>query len=216
MREIGKTFRLRVLLVLVDEDNNIKSLLELNKLCFTREFTMILCWSNEECGRYIETFKLYENKSASSIQEKAESEFIPQLNKVMTNVRSVNKTDVVTLLEVFGSFGGICNATEQQLILCPGLGDKKVRRLYKALHEPFKNKTSNSSSSKIGGKTTDEGNSSNRSVTGGGMADTFGGGILREGNQIHLGTKRKADTISESVSAVDEDAVTNSNSSSRD
>jgi DNA excision repair protein ERCC-1 len=59
---------------------------------------------------------------------------------VLTNVRSVNKTDVVTLLEVFGSFGGICQADEQQLVLCPGLGDKKVKRLYQALHEPFKPK----------------------------------------------------------------------------
>eukprot|EP01034_Spumella_vulgaris_P021934 gene21934-28014_t len=28
-------------------------------------------------------------------------------------------------------------ATEQQLILCPGMGDKKVRRLHSALHQPF-------------------------------------------------------------------------------
>ena len=33
---------------------------------------------------------------------------------------------------------GICSAKEQELILVPGLGDKKVKRLYQALHEPFR------------------------------------------------------------------------------
>jgi hypothetical protein len=35
-----------------------------------------------------------------------ENEFVPQLNRVLTNVRSVNKTDVVTLLDVFGNLSG--------------------------------------------------------------------------------------------------------------
>ena len=72
IRELGKTFRLRILLVLVDVDDDIsvKPLNELNKLCFNNDVTLLLCWSNEECARYLETLKLYENKSASSIQEK--------------------------------------------------------------------------------------------------------------------------------------------------
>ena len=137
LREVGQKFRLRVLLVLVDDDNNLKALQELNKVCFTREATMILCWSNEECARYLETFKLYENKGAANIQEKAETEFVPQLNKVLTAVRSVNKTDVLTLLDTFGSLAGACHATEEQMVVGPGLGDKKVKRLHQALHAPF-------------------------------------------------------------------------------
>jgi len=137
LREVGQKFRLRVLLVLVDDDNNLKALQELNKACFTREATMIVCWSNEECARYLETFKLYENKGAANIQEKAETEFVPQLNKVLTAVRSVNKTDVLTLLDTFGSLAGACHATEEQMVVCPGLGDKKVKRLFQALHAPF-------------------------------------------------------------------------------
>ena len=35
-----------------------------------------------------------------------ENEFVPQLNRVQTNVRSVNKTDVVTLLDMFENFAG--------------------------------------------------------------------------------------------------------------
>jgi hypothetical protein len=35
-----------------------------------------------------------------------ENEFVPQLNRVLTNVRSVNKTDVITLLDMFENFAG--------------------------------------------------------------------------------------------------------------
>lgn len=66
--EIGRKFRLRVLLVLVDDQSNMKSLLDLNRICFLNEFTLMLAWSNEECARYIETFKHYEDKPATAIQ----------------------------------------------------------------------------------------------------------------------------------------------------
>jgi len=37
------------------------------------DFTLILSWSSEEAGRYLETFKSFENKSADLITEKAGS-----------------------------------------------------------------------------------------------------------------------------------------------
>lgn len=135
--EVGRNYRLRVLLVLVDDETNLVALQELNRIAFVSNFTLICAWSNIECARYLETLKSYENKSSSSIQAKEETEFLPRLSKVLTSVRSVNKTDVTTLLDVFGNFSNICNAQEQQLVLCPGLGEKKVKRLYAALHEPF-------------------------------------------------------------------------------
>ena len=135
---MGRNFRLRVLLVFVDDENNQTTLQELNKIAFACDFTLILAWSNAECARYIETFKAYEGKSAVSIQEKVETEFLPKLTSVLTNnIRSVNKTDVVTLLSMFGSFSGICQASEEELVQCPGIGDKKVKRLFRTLHEPF-------------------------------------------------------------------------------
>lgn len=135
--EVGRNFRLRVLLVLVDDEDNQAALTELNKIAFATNFTMIQAWSNQECARYLETFKAYENKSSSSIQAREETEFMPRLQKVMTTVRSVNKTDVTTLMDVFGSFSGICAADEAQLMLCPGIGGKKLKRLLQVLHEPF-------------------------------------------------------------------------------
>ena len=60
MDDVGKMFKLRVLLVLVDDEHNLQSLLELNKLAFSNGYTLILAWSNLECARYLETLKFYE------------------------------------------------------------------------------------------------------------------------------------------------------------
>jgi hypothetical protein len=32
---------------------------------------------------------------------------------------------------------GVCEASMEEMTLCPGLGDKKVMNLYDALHSPF-------------------------------------------------------------------------------
>ena len=66
--EVGKNFRLRTLIVLVDDTSNTMPLLELNRLCFIADFTLVLTWSNLECARYIETFRHYEDKPSTSIQ----------------------------------------------------------------------------------------------------------------------------------------------------
>jgi len=143
LREVGKCYRVRVLLVYVDDDNVTmvsQALLDLNKLCFTLDFTLILSWSDLECARYLESLKEFEGKSASSIQEKVETAFIPRVTKLLSTVKSVNKTDVTTLLDTFGSLGRVFTATEQQLMQCPGLGEKKVRRLHQVMNEPFQKK----------------------------------------------------------------------------
>ena len=48
-----------------------KSLRELMRVSVSLDFSLILSWSSEEAGRYLETFKMYENKPADMIKEKA-------------------------------------------------------------------------------------------------------------------------------------------------
>ena len=62
------------------------------------------------------------SSAAHIIQERVETEFLPKVTQVLTNVRSINKTDVITLLDAFGSVRNICHADEHQLVLCPGIG----------------------------------------------------------------------------------------------
>ncbi|KAB2630136.1 hypothetical protein D8674_007655 [Pyrus ussuriensis x Pyrus communis] len=51
------------------------------------------------------------------------------LNHALTTVLHVNKTDVVTRGTTFGM---------EDQARCPGIGERKVKRLYDTFHEPFK------------------------------------------------------------------------------
>lgn len=55
----------------------------------------------------------------------------------LTTIRSVNKTDAMTLMMTFGTLEAIVKASPTALSLCPGFGAAKAQRLYKVLHEPF-------------------------------------------------------------------------------
>ena len=92
---------------------------------------------NHYYRRYIETLKEYEGKPSTLIQEKVETEFVPRIAKILTSVKPINKTDANTLLDVFGNLSNVVNASEQQLVLVPGLGEKKVKKLHRAFNEPF-------------------------------------------------------------------------------
>ena len=135
--ELRTDFDLRVLLCLVDIEDNASTLLALNKLCVVNNMTLILAWSNEEAARYLETFKAFESKDASSIQRREQTNFSDQVADVLTAVRSVNKTDSAQLMSQFGTLRGLMAAPMDELSLCPGIGEKKVRRLYEAFHKPF-------------------------------------------------------------------------------
>lgn len=40
------------------------------RVSISLDFSLILSWSSEEAGRYLETFKMYENKPVDMITEK--------------------------------------------------------------------------------------------------------------------------------------------------
>ncbi|XP_064258274.1 DNA excision repair protein ERCC-1 isoform X4 [Passer domesticus] len=55
----------------------------------------------------------------------------------LTSVKSVNKTDALSLLGTFGSLAAVAGASRGELSLCPGVGPQKAKRLFDVLHEPF-------------------------------------------------------------------------------
>ncbi|KAI5658935.1 hypothetical protein M9H77_27728 [Catharanthus roseus] len=138
IRELQKNFKLRVVLCHVDVEDVTKPLLEVTKTALLHDCTLLCGWSLEECGRYLETFKVYENKPADLIQGQMDSDYLSRLNHALTAVRHVNKTDVVTLGSTFGSLANIMDASMEDLARCPGIGERKVKRLYDTFHEPFK------------------------------------------------------------------------------
>jgi len=135
--ELKSDFDLRILLCLVDVEDNAAILLFLNKLCAVNNMTMILAWSEEEAARYLETFKAFEGKDATIIQKKKEVTFVEQVADTLGSIRSVNKTDSAQLLAQFGSLKKVLTANMEDLRVCPGIGEKKVRRLHEAFNKPF-------------------------------------------------------------------------------
>jgi DNA excision repair protein ERCC-1 len=158
-KELGNAYELRVLLVMVDVKEPRHCIKELEKICIFCHLTMILCWSSEEAGRYLETYKAYEFKSAEPIMEKAASivgtststvssstsnavssndaQFINLYTDFLLQIKSVNKTDASTLRHTFGSIKQLSEATKAELNLCPGLGPLKVRRVFDIFRQPF-------------------------------------------------------------------------------
>lgn len=86
----------------------------------------------------METIKVYENKPADLIQGQMDTDYLSRLNHSLTSIRHVNKSDVVTLGSTFGSLAHIMDASMEDLARCPGIGERKVKRLYDTFHEPFK------------------------------------------------------------------------------
>ncbi|KAJ3592713.1 hypothetical protein NHX12_007840 [Muraenolepis orangiensis] len=137
LKLLGQTFTLRVLLVQVDVKDPHHSLKELARICILADCTLILAWSPEEAGRYLETYKSYEKKPADLLKEHVEKDYLSKVTDCLTTVRSINKTDSITLLSAFSSVKGIMDASKEDLVLCPGLGPQKARRLHDVLHQPF-------------------------------------------------------------------------------
>ena len=136
--ELRKDFKLRVLMVMVDVDDNANTLLQLNTIGVTNQLTVILCWSELEAARYLETFKARDGKDATPIQKKGSLNPLDRVTDFLTGGRAgVNKTDAVTLWNQFSTVSGIASASRDELALVGGMGPVKVRRLHEALHKPF-------------------------------------------------------------------------------
>lgn len=135
--ELKKDFTLRVLLCFVDIEDNASALLFLNDLCVKNDLTLILSWSELEAARYIETLKAFDGTDTSAIETRDHTSHMEQVAHALTSVRSVNKTDAGQLLNQFGCWKKIVGASVDELSVCPGLGPKKVRRLYEAFRKPF-------------------------------------------------------------------------------
>ncbi|EKX47737.1 ERCC1/Rad10 nucleotide excision repair [Guillardia theta CCMP2712] len=138
MEQLQTGFKLRVLICHIDTEDSQKTLTDIHKAAILNNWTLILSWSPEESARYLETYQTYEHKQADSIQERVEGDYMSRLTDVLTNVRSVNRTDVANLSTSLGSLANIMTASRERLALCPGVGEKKIQRLFEAFREPFR------------------------------------------------------------------------------
>ncbi|XP_043482775.1 DNA excision repair protein ERCC-1 isoform X2 [Leptopilina heterotoma] len=73
LKQLGKAYNLRVLLVQVDVAEPHHSLKHLTRICILADLTLMLAWNAEDAGRIIETYKIYEKKPPDMIMEKNET-----------------------------------------------------------------------------------------------------------------------------------------------
>ncbi|KAK1296287.1 DNA excision repair protein ERCC-1 [Acorus calamus] len=67
-----------------------------------------------------------------------DTDYLSRMNHALTAIRHINKTDVVNLGSALGSLSGVMDASMEELARCPGIGERKVKRLHDTFHEPFK------------------------------------------------------------------------------
>ncbi|GIY80892.1 hypothetical protein CDAR_70492 [Caerostris darwini] len=126
LKALGKSYNLRVLLVQVDVAEPNPPLKDLSVISILADCTLMVAWSAEEAGTYLETYKMFENKSADLIKVKQDSDHYSQLIDCLTTIRSINKTDAMVLLSNFKTLKGIVQASIEDLTQCPGMGPLKV------------------------------------------------------------------------------------------
>lgn len=134
----NSTFSLRVVLVQVDTDQHAEPIKELTKTSIINNLTVILCWSAAEAGKYVESYKVLEKAGTKLIKERRAEDYVSRVEDFATSVKGVNRTDALGLITMFGSVRAAVNASEGQLNLIPGWGEKKVQRWGSVVNENFR------------------------------------------------------------------------------
>ena len=137
--KVGRDYVVRVLIAVVDVSGHEDLICDVTRIALMKNFTLILTWSPQEAARYIESLKRFERKSPDSItrQEAPESDIVAVAADALREVPAINSTDAETLLSAFGTFAGVLEAHKDELVVLPGIGPAKVRRLLAAFDEPL-------------------------------------------------------------------------------
>lgn len=133
----------RILLTVVDIDSHQEILRKLLDFCIKHDLTLVLSWSFEEAGNYICLAKQLYNtpmKSMQSIRGTKATDYNSLITDSLTQIRSINKTDVSNLLANYKSLKNIvqqsCNL-DSNLLEISGLGSTKLNHMKRVFSEPF-------------------------------------------------------------------------------
>ena len=137
MEAVKRHYRLRLVLIQIDDIDCELALLRIQTLCVSNGFTAICAYTEEEAARYLEIYKKNEKRGSEDIEEKKNLDYVSRATDTLTQIRGVNKSDVKNLLRNFNSVGSILDAPMEELALCVGIGEKKIARMHTAFNEPF-------------------------------------------------------------------------------
>lgn len=147
-----RNFQLRVVLLWIDQESHLLHgvLNQLSAMGLERRFSLIPAWNKHEAARYIESYKFYERANADLIRGRVAPDFPTRLASALTQIKSVNKSDVKTLNNQIGSLADIANATIEELLVCRGLGATKAKRLHAAMRRPLSGASTTAASTSNG------------------------------------------------------------------
>lgn len=129
---------LKILLAVIDIDNPQDNLRKLNNICIKQDLTLLVAWTFEQAGNYVAMLKEHElsyNKVNLTIKGVMQADYKSSLTNCLTNIKSINKTDVINLMTEIGSFKNIVENSND--IKINGFGDRKIQNLRQAFKEPF-------------------------------------------------------------------------------
>lgn len=85
IKDLGKNYELRVLLVQVDIPEPYNALKNLTRISLLTNLTFMLAWNADEAGKIIETYKLFEKRPPDLIMERAENDPHQKVNFIYYN-----------------------------------------------------------------------------------------------------------------------------------
>lgn len=138
IKNLQGKYGLRLVLAMVDIQNHEESIKELTKTSIINNVTIILCWSAQEAGHYLEMYKTYEFAQPTSIKAHQSTTYSDRLVDFITVPKGINKTDAVGLVSNFGSIRTAVNARPEEVALIAGWGEKKVQRWCSTVREPLR------------------------------------------------------------------------------
>ena len=103
----------------------------------------MVCWSFEEAARYVDTYKLFRNKTPQILMEKQAANnkgtegAYECVAEALSSVKRVNKSDAVSLISSFQSLESLSAASADALSVCPGLGPQKAEQLHSLFRRGF-------------------------------------------------------------------------------
>ena len=73
------------------------------------------------------------------LQGSKDTTYTGTVNRVLTSIKGVNKTDVARLRTRYGTVRGIAGASKESLAAVPGIGPKKAEKINQTFNRTFKN-----------------------------------------------------------------------------
>ncbi|KFH10738.1 DNA repair protein rad10 subfamily protein [Toxoplasma gondii MAS] len=137
----------KFLLLHVDLEVPDAALAQVTLLAFHHCFSLLLGTCLQECAGVLQLLKAYEKKPADTLLAKLDAKHCNRVLETLTAISPLNKTDVLTLASAFGNVKNILLASRQALERCPGIGEKKARRILKVVRQPFFSPLSSASAS---------------------------------------------------------------------